>query len=147
MTLGQITPTSLAQANDMVLELSNRLSSQIAIIRQAQTAGFDRGLLAELQSSHARLLTELSALTSAIPSLDGPAFQEWIQRATGFATQISLFEQQAEEVLGVGAQRRTRMIVFATLGALGLAAVIGGLIWYSTKRAPAAKYRLRRRRR
>jgi len=131
-SLGAITPDQLAQSNQMVAELNRRLAHQFGILRQAETAGFDGGLLAELRATHARLFAQLQSLTDTIPSLSTSAFDEWITRATGFESSLSAFEAQTRARLPGAAP--TGIIAASTIGALVLAGGIAALIWWGTKR-------------
>ena len=130
-SLGAITPDQLARANQRVDEINQRMARQLGILRQAETSGFDRGVLAPLQGQHAHLFAQLQSLTETIPSLSTGAFTEWIQRATGLEASVAEFEAQTRSQLP-GASP-TGIIVGSTIGALVIAGGIAALIWYGTR--------------
>lgn len=132
-SLGAITPDQLSRANQLVDELAGRLVQQSNILRQAETAGFDRGLVASLQRDQAGLLAQLQALTDTVPTLSTGAFEEWIARATGFEAQVTVLEQQVRTNLPGAERGRNVKIIGSTIAALALAGGVAALIWYGTK--------------
>lgn len=130
-SLGAITADQLAQANQQVAELSQRLARQIGIIRQAETAGFDRGLVSELRATHARLFAQLQALTDTIPSLSTSALEEWIVRATGLEASVAAFEAHTRAQLPSAQRRQTGIVAASTIGALAVAGLIAAGLWYA----------------
>lgn len=133
-SLGSLTPDQLAHANQQVDTLASRLSRLNTIIRQAESAGLDARLVAELRAVHARLFAQLEHLTASAPSLSSSAFAEWVARATGVEQQVSELEQQTQAAIPGAEARRTSVIVASTIGALALAGGVAALIWYGTRR-------------
>ncbi len=131
--LSQITAAQVQQANREVDALATRLSRQFQIISQARERGFSADVVRDASAEYERLFTQLGALTAQIPSLAGAAFDEWITRVGAFENQISLFEQTTQERIGAAAPARTQKIVFATLGALGVAGLIALGVWYYSR--------------
>lgn len=152
--LGQITQEQVTQANREVAALGDRLARQFQIVNEAREKGFDADIVRQAMAEYERLFTALGGLTAQIPSLAGPAFDEWVHRVRSLETQVTLFESQTREHLGAAAPARTTKIVFATAGALAVAGLIALGIWYYSrpgyvlaKRGWKTRKRRRRRRR
>lgn len=132
-SLGAITPDQMAHANQQVDAIAQRLAQQVGIIRQAETAGFDRGLIAQLRSTHAGLMLQLESLTDVAPSLSTTAFAEWVARATGLEAQVTQLEATTQAQLPGADRRHTTIVIVSTIGALTLAGGVAALIWYGTR--------------
>ena len=145
--LGALEPQQVAQANARTTQLADQLSQSLSMLREAETAGFDRRLLSELRATHARLLSTLTSMTGEVAGLAEGAYADWLVRATDLERQVALYTQRLAGALTQAAPQRAAKIAATTAAMLVIAGTIGGLVWYASKRAPARKYRLRRSRR
>lgn len=133
-SLGGITPDQLHRANAQVDALAQKLTRQYAILREAETAGVDPVLLAELRATHSRLFAQLQSLTAAIPSLSTYAFEEWVARATSLEHAVHGFERQVQTRLPGAEAKRVAIIAVSTVGALAVAGGIAAVLWYWGRR-------------
>lgn len=130
--LGALTPDQIAQANQQLEAIASRLTAQVGIIRAAQEQGFDAHLLDELRGTHGQLLASLQYMMDEAPGLSSDAFAEWLQRMQGLAGQVQLFEERVRGGLTRVTPQRTARIVASTIGALALAGVLAGVVWYAS---------------
>ena len=140
-SIGALTPEQVAATSDQLEDLSARLARQSQIIHQAREAGFDRDLVGRATETYNVLVERLTGLAAQSDSVPAAALTEWRQRLASFGTEISVFERQVQEQLGGATTGRNVKIILSTIGAIGVAAVLGGLLWYSTQpgRVLAAK--------
>ena len=131
--LGALTPTQLDEANDTLLELSQRLTAQYAELRKAKAAGIDESLVGQAFSAHSQLLTELNDLSAELPGIEASRYEDWQAAVDTLSSRVGLFEDETIAALRAGGRRRTAVVVLSTLGAIALAGTIAGLVWYGTQ--------------
>ncbi len=132
-SIGALTPQQVAATDAQLTDLTARLARQSQIINQAREAGFDRDLVGAAIATYGRLVTRLESLAAQSDAIPEAAFAEWRQRLQSFGTEVDVFETQVQEQLGGAAMGRNVKIILSTVGAIGVAAVLGGLLWYSTQ--------------
>lgn len=129
---GSITPVQVEAASAELEALSRTLSAQHEIIRRARQEGFDQHLVGQAEAEYARLVGRLQAMSEQVSDIPVEAFDEWRLRLQSFGTEVDLFSRQTRESFAHGSKQRTSRIVWSTLGALAVAGLIGGIIWYAS---------------
>lgn len=145
--LGALTTDQIAAANAQLESLIERVGRQNEILNIALDQGFDRGLVQDLLSTHQQLQDALLSLSQELPDLSTTSFDEWGTRAGAVEAQISQFETAVTSRLQGGEGGRITRFVAATIGAIGVVALLGVVVYQVSGQARRTTRRRRRRHR
>jgi hypothetical protein len=128
--IGSLTPAQVAQTDATLSSLWQRIGRQNDIVKDAREAGFDAALINELTARGNALMNRIQALSVQVDGLSSSQYDEWRQRLQSFGTEVDLYEGDVRERIGTHTSTRNWKIIGSTMGALAIAGVLGGAVWY-----------------
>jgi tetrahydromethanopterin S-methyltransferase subunit G len=128
--IGSLTPAQVAQTDVQLSSLWRRIGEQNDIVKEAREAGFDAALINELTARGNALMNRIEALSIQVDGLSSSQYDEWRNRLQSFGTEVDLFTGDVQTRIGTQAGARNWKIAGSTLGALAIAGIIGGAVWY-----------------